>query len=359
MALTTKIIYVLTFIAFFFGQLARIDIKGISFPIIDIFILVLALVNIIKQIKDKKLVIHNNFFLFFLIFAWINLPLAFFIHNLASIKSVFYLLRLTSLLSFIIFPPRLDEKTQNFFHLIIFSNIIFGLIQYFFWPNFTFFNSLSWDPHLYRLVSTFFDPTFTALIFLFFIIVVFLNKKFPYRPFLLVISYIALALTYSRATFLAFLLAFTFIAIKKKKISIFIFSLILFSLTLLILPRKEGEGTKLERTSSISAKVENYKQAFNLFKQSSVIGFGYNNLSLIRTDIKDSNSHANSGFDGSLMTILVTTGVIGFILFTAGLIKFFKKSDLKTQTILIALLFHSLFANSLLYPFVFLCLIFI
>ncbi len=359
MALTTKIIYVLTFIAFFFGQLARIDIKGISFPIVDIFIFTLALISIIKQIKDKKLVIHNNFFFYFIIFAWINLILIFFIYNLGSIKSIFYLLRLTSLLSFIIFPPKLDEKTKKIFHLIIFTNIIFGLIQYFFWPNFTYFNSLNWDPHLYRLVSTFFDPTFTALIYLFFIITVFLNKKIPYRPFLLTVSYIALALTYSRATFLAFLLAFTFIAIKKKKIKIFILALILFSLTLLILPRKEGEGTKLERTSSITAKIENYKQAFNLFKQSPIIGFGYNNISLVRTDIKDLNSHANNGFDGSLMTILVTTGILGIVLFTAGLIKLFIKSDLKIQTILIALVFHSLFANSLLYPFVFLCFIFI
>jgi len=242
--------------------------------------------------------------------------------------------------------------------LAIFSNIIFGLIQYFFWPNFTYFNSLNWDPHLYRLVSTFFDPTFTALIYLFLIIVVFLNKKIPFRKTILIISYLAMALTYSRSSYISFFVAFSFIAYQKKNFKIFIFSSLLIFSTIFLLPRFEGEGTKLERTSSMSAKIENYKEGFNLFLKSPIIGHGYDNLSYVR-QINDFDSHANSGFDGSLMTILTTVGLVGLILFVLGLKTVFIQGNLTTKTILISVLIHSLFANSLLYPWILFFFIFI
>jgi hypothetical protein len=358
MALVTPIIYLSTIIVFFFGQLLRIEIKSISFPVIDIFIALIFCLNIFNKIKNKDFKVKNKYLLYFLVFAWFTFFFNYFRYNFDLIKPILYLFRLTFLLSFFIFPPKIDEKIKKFFYLAIFSNIIFGLIQYFFWPNFTYFNSLNWDPHLYRLISTFFDPTFTALIYLFLIIIAFLDKKFPLRKIVLVISYLALALTYSRSTYLSFFIAFTFIAYQKKSLRIFILSSLLIFSTILLLPRLEGEGTKLERTSSISAKIENYQEGFRLFRLSPVIGHGYNNLFYVR-QIKNENSHANSGFDGSLMTILTTTGLVGLTIFILGLKKIFISGNLKTKAILISLLFHSLFANSLFYPWILLSFLFI
>jgi O-Antigen ligase len=358
MAFITPIIYLSTIVAFFFGQLLRIEVKIISFPIIDLFIAAIFCLNIFQKIKNKDFKVKNKYLLYFLIFAWISFILNYFRYNFDLIKPILYLFRLTFLLSFFIFPPKIEEKIKNVFYLIIFSNIIFGLIQYFLWPNFTYFKSLNWDPHLYRLVSTFFDPTFTALIYLFLIIIVFLNKKFPLRIIVLTLSYIALALTYSRSSLGAFLVAFTFIAYKKKSLKIFLISLLLLTLTVFLLPRLEGEGTKLERTSSITAKIENYKEGFNLFSKAPIIGHGYNNLSYVR-QIKNPSSHSNSGFDGSLMTILTTSGSIGLILFILGLKKIFTQGNLIIKTIFISVIFHSLFANSLFYPWIILFFIFI
>ena len=358
MAFVTPIIYLSTIFVFFFGQLLRIDIKNISFPIIDIFIAIIFCINIFQKIKNKDIKVKNKYLLYFLIFAWFSFVFNYFRYNFDLIKPILYLFRLTFLLSFFIFPPKIDEKIKKIFYLSLFSNVIFGLIQYLFWPDFTSFKSLSWDPHLYRLVSTFFDPTFTALIYLFLIIIVFLDKKFPFRIPILIISYLALALTYSRSSYLCFFIAFTFIAYQKKNLKIFILSSLLIFSTILLLPRFEGEGTKLERTSSITAKVENYKEGFNIFRLSPIIGHGYNNLFYVR-QIKDPNSHANSGFDGSLMTILTTSGLCGLILFVLGLKTVFIQGNLIIKTILISLLFHSLFANSLLYPWILLFFIFI
>lgn len=358
MAFVTSIIYLSTILVFFFGQLLRIDIKNISFPLIDVFIAIIFCLNLLQKIKNKDFKVKNKYLLYFLAFAWLSFIFNYFRYHFDLIKPILYLFRLTFLLSFFIFPPKLDEKIKKIFYLAIFSNVIFGLIQYFIWPNFTYFKSLSWDPHLYRLVSTFFDPTFTALIYLFLIIIIFLTKNFPYKIPILIISYIALALTYSRSTYIAFLIAFTFIAYQKKNLKIFILSSLLILSTIFLLPRLEGEGTKLERTSSIAAKIENYKEALTVFSKSPIIGHGYNNLFYVR-QIKNPTSHANSGFDGSLMTTLTTNGLIGLILFVLGLKTMFIRGNLITKTILLSVIFHSLFANSLLYPWILLFFIFI
>jgi len=359
MAFVSKIIIYLSAIIFLFGQIFRINFNGISFPLIDLSILALFCLNIFDKFKNHDLKIKNKYFLYFITFAWASFIFNIFRYHIDSISPLLYLCRLTFLISFFIFPLNLKDKNfKNFFTIIIISNIIFGLIQYFIWPNFTYFDALNWDPHLFRLVSTFFDPTFTGFIYLMFLIHVYLNPKIPFRWTLLAMTYIALVLTYSRSSYLSFLLAFTFIALKKKNIKVFLFSSILIISTIFLLPRQAGEGTKLERTSSIKAKIENYQEGLIVFTRAPIIGHGYNNLYFVRT-IKNSNSHANFGFDSSLITILTTTGIIGLLLFLLGLKNYYTKADLTHQTMLIALLLHSLFANSLLYPWILLFLVFI
>jgi hypothetical protein len=342
---------------FFFGQLLRINLASFSIPIIDIFIVLLAAINFFDHLLILKHQPKNTYFLYFILFAWFSFFINLIFFHYPFLKPIFYLIRLTSLLSFFIYPPSFSKYSKNiqyYFVLSIIANIIFGLIQYFVWPNFTYFNSLNWDPHLYRLVSTFFDPTFTGLIYLFFLIYLYFQKKY----WLIWLPYLGLALTYSRSSFLALVIASFFVSLKTKKPLIFITGLLLVCTTIFILPRQPGEGTKLERTSSIKAKIENYQEGIHTFLTSPVIGHGYNNLMYVRK-INIPDSHANSGFDSSLLTILCTTGLIGLALFLIGSSNLFRHSSLLFQTLLIALFIHSLFANSLLYPWVLVFLILI
>lgn len=351
MALTTKIILYSTLIVFFFGQLLRLEFFGISFPLIDIAILTLSITNITHQISSKSLKVKNKPFFYFLIFSWITFFINLLITSNFSASSFFYLIRLNLLISLFIFPINHNLKSKRYFKflkLVFLANILFGIIQYIFWPDFTYFKSLNWDPHLYRLVGTFFDPTFTAQIFLSFLIFLFISANFKITP-LITLTYLGLSLTYSRSTLLAFLVALFFISKKIKSKKTLIFSLLIFTSTILLLPRMPGEGTKLERTSSIQAKIDNYREAIRLVPKSPIIGIGYNNISSYRT-INNPNSHANAAFDSSLLNILITTGIIGLSLFMLGLRQYFTKSGLTHQSILLALIFHSLFANSLLYP---------
>jgi hypothetical protein len=356
MALIPTIIFVFVCFSFFIGQIFRLNLFGFNFPLIDIAIFLLTIYNLIHQQKNHTFKNKNKFLTWFLIYSWILLGVTLLIFHINSLKPVFYLARLTCLLSFFIFPPQIIPKFRQLFFLSILSNIVFGLIQYFVWPNFTYFDVLNWDPHLYRLVSTYFDPTFTGLIYLFFLIKIFLNKKIPYRWPLLIITYTALALTYSRSTLLSLVFVFGFISWKNKKISIFLSSLLLVILTIFLLPRQAGEGTKLERTSSIKAKIENYQEGLSLFSKNPIFGIGYNNIPFFKATTNQL-SHANSGFDGSLLTILISTGTIGGILLILAFTKIFKQSNLTIQSCLIGVLIHSLFANSLLYPWILLSLI--
>ncbi len=358
MAFIQNSILILCFFAFFIGQIFRLKIFEISFPLIDISIILLTTFNLVSHLKNRTFKITNKYIYYFLLYSWLLFFISYFRFQIFSLNSLFYLIRLSCLLTLFIFPLKINQKQHNIFYLTIIANIIFGFIQYFFWPNFTYFDVNQWDPHLYRLVSTFFDPTFTGLIYLLFLVKVYLNKKFPCRNLFLILSYSAIALTYSRSTYLSFVVAFAFISLSTKKIRPFLISLIIVLATIFCLPRQPGEGTKLERTSSITAKIENYQEGISLFSKHPLIGIGYNNIPFFR-EIKNQKSHANYGFDGSILTLLITTGVIGTTLFLIGGKVIYSSTDLCQKTMIWVILIHSLFANSLLYPWTLLALIFL
>ncbi|MFA5828132.1 MAG: O-antigen ligase family protein [Candidatus Shapirobacteria bacterium] len=359
MALVSNLLLIAICITFYYGQLLRIDFHGISIPVIDVLIVFLASANLVYLYRQKKLTIANRPLFVFLVIAVITFIPAYFKFQSLSLKPIMYLIRLISIFSLSIFshsPKITTPLAKKFFLICLFANIIFGIIQYIFWPDLTFFKSLNWDPHLNRLVSTFFDPTFTGIIYLIFLITIFLKELFPFKLPVLAITYLAIALTYSRSTFLAFFISFFYISIKKRNPKIIIFATALLITTIVCLPHPPGEGTNLERTSSIKAKIENYHEGITTYLRSPIIGHGYNFLSLVRRPIPQESSHSSSGFDSSLLTVLTTTGPIGLIFFVLGLKKLFANGSLTTKTALISILIHSLFANSLLYPWVIICL---
>lgn len=342
MAVTTILIF-LSLFSIHLGQLVRLNFYQVSFPLFDIFISLFCLYQLFVNVKNKS-VIKNKYFIIFSVISLITFLINI---KLFSIKSLFYLIRLNLILSLFIFK---QNKTfpKNIFKLIkiiLFSNLIFGLIQYSIWPDLTAFSSLNWDPHLFRLVSTFLDPTFTGLIYLLFFEFLFLTQA---KLFPLLINYFALALTYSRSSLLSLSTASLFYSQKSKQSKIFIVSVAIIISTLFLLPQKIGEGTKLNRTSTIKAKIKNYQQGFKLFNQAPLFGFGYNNLAKTRSI--DPNSHAKNGFDSSLLTIATTTGIFGLLFFILAFRKLFFESKLIAQTMIVTVFTHSLFSNSLLYP---------
>jgi len=156
-----------------------------------------------------------------------------------------------------------------------------------------------------------------------------------------------LLLTYSRSSYLSLLAAAITTVILKTKHKIFLIISLFLLITLPFLPRPGGEGVKLERRFSITQKVANYREGIVIFKQSPIFGTGFNTLRFYRND---QTSHAAAGLDSSLLFVLTTTGVIGFLAYLNLLKHLWQTSDI-LKISLSALLIHSLFSNSLFYPY--------
>lgn len=241
---------------------------------------------------------------------------------------------------------------------------IFGLVQYLLWPDLKPLEALEWDPHNQRVVSTFLDPGFTGLILvltLILIIVLSWQKKIK-KPWAMagLITYIALALTYSRSSYLAFFVGMGVITLVKKAPKFFLAVLLLGLGTFFVLPRPAGEGGKLERTYSIEARFKNWQQTIAIARDHPFLGVGFNTYRYVQEEYgfldeeKWQVSHSGAGADSSLLFVLATTGLLGLIAYLWIWVKAISSTrrSLIIVVSLAAVFTHALFLNSLFYSWV-------
>lgn len=379
-----KIITSLFFIflvLFPFGQLTRIPLSFLNLPevhlyLTDIILFLLVLSWGICKISEKGKkyqlpVLAKPIFLFTVLAVFsliVNSPLfskrELGVGFLYLLRWVFY-----AGLYFVLFDLKkklgwLNWKNVRCFLIIIGSAVgIFGLSQYFLWPNLKALEVLQYDPHFYRVVGTFLDPGFTGLILVFtFLLIIdcwFEEKKKWLIPLSLII-YSALALTYSRASWLVFLIAVLFVAYFKKSWKFLLVILALMGFTYFLLPRPAGEGGKIERTYTIEARLINYQQALMIAKEHPFFGVGFNTYRYAQRDYGFFEaeewriSHSGAGADNSWLFVLATTGVFGFLSYLWFWGRALKESKKKTIVLvsLLALIIHAFFVNSLFYSWI-------
>lgn len=327
----SKILLALLFLSLAFGQLQRFG----QFYLHDLILLLLLLVNFRRLRLFRPVLWFGLAGLISLVFAAFKLPLN------EVLTGSLYLLR------FLAYSLLLGLKVDSKF-LLFFSTAIagLGLAQYLFLPDTRFLAGLNWDDHYYRLISTLFDPNFTGIILVLGLILICLKRPFS-RP-LLVLHFSALLLTYSRGSYLALAAAGLYWALISKKLKWFFLGIAVLAVVLLALPRPGGEGVKLERWFSIEQRLDNYRAGVSLWLKGPVFGLGFNTLRYYRQDFV---SHAASGLDSSLLFVLATTGVTGLLTYL-NLLRSLWRKNLLVRVSLAALLVHSLFVNSLFYPFV-------
>lgn len=334
-----KIIFFTALVLFPFGQLFKIGI----FNLFDGAVLLLAIVTILKKPVYPS---WYKYFIYFVLFCFFSLALN---YSLFTVHGSLYLLRFVSYSFVAIYISNYFKKQIIISYLLILSctAAVFGWFQYFLYPDLTSLKYLGWDDHLLRMVGTFLDPTYLGLILVLGIILA--SNRFPKIMYFLFSS---LAFTYSRASYL---IAILFLIYKKKFLALFIFTLILF-----LIPKNIGEGTTLTRTVSANNKLINYSQTFEIFKKSPLFGVGFNNMCSARQKyLGDTNPdfHSCSGADSSVLFLLATTGIIGTMMFVNMVYRIWyigspqhTKYNILYTTSFIAVLIHSLFANSLFYP---------
>ncbi len=234
------------------------------------------------------------------------------------------------------------------------------MLQYLFIPDITDLTSYGWDPHYFRVVGTFLDPGFTGIILVLGLILVFeriwkknlLTKLLMFFPL-----YTSLILTYSRSSYLAYMIGVAIVSFYKKSFKFLLVIITLGIFSLLILPRPGGEGVRLERQNSSFSRVNNWLTSLKISAIYPLYGIGFNNYRYVQRDlgtIPKENweiSHAGAGADSSLLFVLATTGILGLITYMILLHKIFcpNKQSLVVFASLGALIIHSFFNNTLFY----------
>lgn len=311
--------------------------------------LMIAIISLI--VNSSRLSIRELFVSGLYLLRWIVYAGLYFV--LIDLKSQFKYLKWSSMVNYLIV---LGAMTA-----------IFGLVQYLIWPDIGFLEVFGYDPHYFRLVGTFFDPGFIGIILVLTLILlvvsnwekigVFKLKNLPVHCLLFTV-YCSLALTYSRSSYLAYLMGMGVIAFIKKAPRFFLIILFIGALTLLILPRQSGgEGIRLERTSTIQARVGSWQNALIISRDHPLIGVGFNAFRYAQRDygfLKEQwqESNAGAGADSSLLFVLATTGIIGFLTYLGIWWKILRIGNLTILASALAILIHSLFLNSLFYPWV-------
>lgn len=268
---------------------------------------------------------------------------------------------------------------------------ILGFLQLRFFPSFFALGMQleGWDPHIGRLLSTWFDPNFIGGYLAFMLGPVIAlglyfrhtwNKKWFF--IMTAISFIGLAalyLTYSRSGYLALIVTLGLLAFfKSRKLLVAGFLIILLAFT--FSPRVQersleawdsgkallGLDSQKPLDPTAELRVWSWSFAREIISDHPWIGVGYGRYAFEINERGHGllSDHASGGSDSSLLTIWATSGVFGLLSylligFTAAFVaikRMWGKSNFKSylDAGLVSgfggVMIHSVFVNSLLFP---------
>ena len=203
-----------------------------------------------------------------------------------------------------------------------------GLLQYAFLPDLRIYKNLGFDDHYYRLAGPLLDPNYYGAI-LASLSLFFLAQK---NYLIVIINLLCLSLTFSRASYLSFIIPLFIFWLKNKKVIVTI-SLILATL-IFISPKPFGEGVNLFRTYSINSRIQSSINGLNSLRTSPIFGQGFGSVTSI---------------DNSYIYILTNAGILGLIGLLYLLYSVFQVTLMPARIVLSSILVHSLFNNSLFY----------
>ena len=370
------------------GQLVRISIaQNSAVTITDIltfFTIIIFLGHAI--VAKKKILVPGRVFILGVLF--IISAAASSIFSLTSFTfsqvliSSFFILRLAMyfLLSVVVVSTLKKTEINNWIKLIFSVATIFifiGYLQFIFISDLSALEQYGWDPHISRLVSSTLDPNYTGgLIVIFSSLSVsfyLYKKKFAYL-FLASFFTLALFLTFSRSSYLAYLVAMLTIGIIKSP-KLIIIALMLFLTSFLFFPSvKERITGAFLVDKTATARIESWQKAIIIFQDNPFFGIGFNAYRYAQAEHgfisldNGGGGHSGSGVDSTLLLTAATTGIIGFSIFIGWLVAILNQLrrnanknalSLAVFASFVAILIHTQFVNSLFYPQIMLVLWFL
>ena len=338
-------LYIAAFFSLSLGEFGQFPFgSDFSISITDILLGLNTTALLIWNIAIKKNLKMPSTYIFLILF-WVVLILSLFFS--LNLNGWFYLLRFVIYSStFYIAYHLIKEKILNlheFLSLIKITSVavaIVGLFQLIFFPDLEPLASLGYDPHKYRIFSTFLDPnflgTFLSFSFIFFIYEL-INKKIDnLKTYLkenkwqLVSSGIlglTILLTLSRSAYLVTAISLGMILLFKnlKLLAAFaVLTIVLYLVFPAFNARIEGA---LNIDKSASERFFSWDKGLLIFQYNPILGVGFNNIrdysqqyDLLRVYTND-GGNSGAGIDSSLIFILATSGLVGFLFFMIFLIK--------------------------------------
>ena len=346
-----------------------VDLPPINLYLSDIFVFVLSVLlcfkfRKIKSIFQKELPVQAFFaFIIFSLFTFFISPV-----NLTLFErlvSLLYVIRFSLYFSIYLgwrFFVANDKSDTKFLRKsLILTGLGFiatGWLQYFLYPDLRNLSYLGWDPHYKRIFALIFDPNYLGLILVLYFCLLHTKIKKNLKDWIVeAICLITIAFTYSRSSFTALLAAAFYFGLNSKKLLLYLSVILLFIFSLFILPRPAGEGVKLERLFSISERLSNWKSASLIIYRYPIFGIGFNTLRFARKSFNSLpedwlTSHSAAGVDNSFLFVASTTGLTGLSLYLYFLFVLFKNLSISGKSVLIAVIVHSFFLNSLFFTFI-------
>ena len=386
------------------GLLARISVGGAGILATDLLVPLFAVIWV-----GRKVILGEKFpkvgwigagaaFVGVAIVSW--LVGAWSLDMSARVMSFSYIVRIVSILIVGWSASEMfgeGSKTSNFklqtsnifeefwrpFFLIVGVVVVLGFVQFFLVPDIsTWSTEGGWDPHIGRLLGTWLDPNYLAG-FLGVMLPLLCGAWYRYRKFWLLalagLVMVALFLTFSRSGYLAMILGLGLFFLFRdwKVILLAIFVAILGLSFSERAQQRVGElsGTMasivLQDTAEVDPtaklRIQNWINSLDLWRKYPVLGIGYNTYRWRAAEegVVDESFFSAGGADGSHLTVLVTTGVVGFGFYLWFLWSLFwrpfrrwmrsrNELQLGFASGMVVLCVHAVFVNSLFFPLIFL-----
>lgn len=325
-----KIILLLILIGIGAGQLVRIPFNGFSIPLLDVAVgvsVLLGLYHLWTTGLWRKVIKTKVFQIFILLMGVLLLTLLVnVLHyslNEIVVSGLFWFRLLAYGFLIFIFWAGGDLQLSIVSWLGIFLTVaVLGFVQLGLLPDLEIYEYLGWDPHQFRLFSTFLDPNLVGIFLslgagLGLLAYFKLKQNRISTGLATLIILLAVFLTFSRSALLAAVVILGILAFILQR-RIFVVGLGLLVILVLVSPRLQERLSGIWQVDiTVQHRLESWNEGLRIFKDHPLFGVGYNTLMFSRANYvstpEELQYHSASGFDSSLLTIAATSGVLGLV----------------------------------------------
>lgn len=368
-----------------FGVISRINIYPNAFIYLhDIFASIIFIIFLVRLLAGKIKIENKKLFKYAAIFVGVGLVSLIlnskYLTTQAFVTSFLYVVRYVIYASLLFSVPVELVHFKKYLNVKLVSAgamfVVFGFIQYFYYPDLRNLYYAGWDEHLYRLFSTLLDPNFAGMFLVLIFLLFFGNAlqhreeknrdKFALFSILSVATLVAVYFTYSRSAFLALIVGVGAMLFVTKRKKVILPALILLIVVLFLFSNSKLEGLNLFRTASSNARIHSVEEAGQIIQRNPILGVGFNAYRYaqqrygIRAVNGDRITNADAGTDNSYLFVLATTGIVGLAVFMGFIIEVIRQlsRNIVSRDVLsivalpsfLALLVGTLFLNSIFFP---------